>query len=249
MGPKETARPLGRGGKDLASEEVVYLLALDGAYYHEAKLACARVAEIQPGYDRWVTEITGAHEEIIQTEAKYENRLDAYDEVEHLVTKLDRDWENFVPVARDLASAAASVIIMCATCLEAHINIHAQSTLSTREFLEFDSLSLTGKWLLYPKIAGKGKFDAGSEPIQSIHRLATARNRLVHYKMRKEKRQFGYEIPGFLNELQLDAKFSREAVETVELAVQRLAAIEGRSSPEWFSDPWWSIIDFIREEP
>ena len=99
---------------------------------------------LESQYDRWADEIRDVQKEIAAREAKYADPLDAYDEVEHLITKLDRDWQDLQPIARSYIRSAASVHILCFACLEAHINMRAEERLQGRLFGEFDRLPTTG---------------------------------------------------------------------------------------------------------
>jgi hypothetical protein len=118
---------------------------------------------LESQYDRWADE-----KEIAAREAKYADPLDAYDEVEHLITKLDRDWQDLQPIARSYIRSAASVHILCFACLEAHINIRAEERLQGRSFGEFDRLPTTGKWFFYPRTISVGEFEPGAEPLPPI---------------------------------------------------------------------------------
>src|SRR5439155_11137514 len=101
--------------------------------------------------------------------------------------------------------------LLCASCLEAHINQHAKDVLAGKEYDDFDKISLTGKWRFLPKLLGKAGFESGTEPFQSFDRLVGWRNDLIHYKRRREEWN-SKPIPGFLEKLGLTIKRGDAAV-------------------------------------
>jgi hypothetical protein len=231
----EASEPDDRGRK--------YVLRLDGAYYKEAARQCAAASKTGPEYDKWVAKIQAANEEITRREAKYENRADAYDEIESLVIKLDRDWEEFEHDAQSFIQCGASVHILCVASLEAHINMRAEESLPKKKFTEFDKLSTVGKWLFYPQIASVGAFDPGSEPFQGFQQLIIRRNRLVHYKTQTDYRRYGYEVPSFVDELGIRVPDLRKSLKAVAGMVAKLAKMERREVPGWISGEWWGIFE------
>jgi hypothetical protein len=196
-------------------------------------------------YDRCEKEITDTQNEIEIREAKYEDPFEAYDEVEHLTIKLDRDWQDFEPIAQSYIRNAASVHILCFACLEAHINMRAEKVLRGKSFGEFDRLPTTGKWLFYPKIVSVGDFQPGAEPFQGFQVLATRRNALVHYKTRVNYFRYGYEVPDFVDELGLRISGLRQSLGAVKGMVTRLAKMEKREMPSWIAGGKWDIFDMF----
>jgi hypothetical protein len=157
-----------------------YVLALDGAYYVDAVERLNTLANLETEYDRWATVITAGHEEIVAIESRYYNPMDAYDEFEPLVTKMDRDWQSFSSAAEAFIPNAVAIYILGVACLEAHINMLAEERLPSKSFDEFDHLSLVGKWLFYPILVSAGSFDPGAEPFQSFQQVVRRRNALIH---------------------------------------------------------------------
>ena len=219
-----------------------YTLNLDGAYYSEALDRFGAVKKLEPAYDRWVSEIEKKQHEISAREAKYADPADAYDEVESLCIQLNGDWDSLQPIALSYIQNAASVHILCFACLEAHINVRAEEKLQGKAFNEFDKLTTTGKWLFFPKIVGAGEFEAGLQPFQSLQRLATRRNSLVHYKTRVDYRQYGFEVPNFVDELELRVPGLQNSLDAVKGMVVRLAEMEKRGLPGWLTNEYWDVF-------
>jgi hypothetical protein len=120
--------------------------------------------------------------------------------------------------------------------LEAHINIIAQGRLSRAKFLEFDKLSLYGKWLFYPQITRVGAFEVGREPLQGLTQLIGARNALVHFKGIKCRREFGFQVPDFVERLRLRKEAAEKSLKTTRDLVSQLAQMEKREIPEWLRE-------------
>lgn len=230
--------------KSSADANRKFVLRLDGVYYCEALQRREAALKLEPEYIRWEKIIKSGQRKIAKRESKYKNPMDAYDEVEHLVTKLGRDWEDFLSVAKAFIQNAASVHIMCSACLEAHINMRAEERLSGKLFNEFDKLSAGGKWLFYPKIVGAGSFDPGKEPFQSLQKLLSKRNVLMHYKTRINYRRYGFEVPDFVDELAIRSKDLQTSISTVTRIVTRLAKMESRKPPNWLGEYWIEVFDF-----
>jgi hypothetical protein len=228
----------------IADRSMTVVLALDGVYYLEARHRTQSAQALGNEYNRWAKEINETNTRIELVEARCADPTDAYDEIEADVIKTDRDWECFRPVALALAQNAAAAQILCAACLEAHINMRAEAALPTKDFDEFDKLAVTGKWLLYPKIVHVGSFDPGTEPFQSFQSLVRRRNSLVHYKARTERRKHPYEVPDFVQSLGLDGATCLSSLAIVERMVTDLAEMEHRAAPAWLAARWDGIFDF-----
>jgi len=140
--------------------------------------------------------------------------------------------------AAKLIRGTATVHTLCANCLEAHINIIAQTSLSGAKFSEFDKLALYGKWLFYPQITQIGAFEMGKEPLQGLSQLISARNALVHFKGIRCRREFGFQVPDFVERLRLRIAAAEKSLQTVHDLVSQLAAIEKPEEPEWLRDRW-----------
>jgi len=127
----------------------------------------------------------------------------------------------------------ATVHILCATSLEAHINIRAKETLKGRFFRDFERISLEAKWLFLPKLLGIAGFEPGTEPFQGFARLIKYRNEIVHYKGRKEEwnRQGG--VPSFLEKLGFTLAAAENSLDCVRNMITTLANQLDQATPHW----------------
>jgi hypothetical protein len=200
-------------------------LILDGLYYAEAKETCSGLADADGRYTHTESRLKEINAEILEIEGRYERREDAYDETESLCIQSEHWWNEYQSSAAKLFRGTATVHALCANCLEAHINIIAQKCLSGAKFSEFDKLSLYGKWLFYPQITQIGSFDVGREPLQGLSQLMSARNALVHFKGVRCRREFGFQVPDFVERLKLRKTAAERSLQTVHDLVSQLAAI------------------------
>jgi hypothetical protein len=213
-------------------------LILDGLYYAEAKQTCSGLADADAQYAHTESRLKEINAEILEIEGQYKRREDAYDETESLCIQSEGWWNEYQKSAAKLIRGTATVHTLCANCLEAHINIIAQTSLSGAKFSEFDKLALYGKWLFYPQITQIGAFDVGREPIQGLSQLISARNALVHFKGIRCRREFGFQVPDFVERLRLRIAAAEKSLQTVHDLVSQLAAMEKREEPEWLRDRW-----------
>ncbi|MHC4820340.1 MAG: hypothetical protein ACYTDX_01300 [Planctomycetota bacterium] len=131
-----------------------------------------------------------------------------------------------------LVSCCATVHVVCAASLEAHANLVAAEQLAGAELGSFDRLQTRGKWALLPRLLGKPGFDAGSQPFQSLQRLLSRRNRLIHHKP-LHKVLSGDSIPSSVPELGLTAKDCEESIQCVRDMVVELSGMLGETAPRW----------------
>jgi hypothetical protein len=213
-------------------------LILDGLYYAEAKVTCSGLVDADTQYAHTEGRLKAISAEILEIEGRYERRENAYDETESLCIQSEHWWNEYQNSAAKLIRGTATVHTLCANCLEAHINITAQKSLSGAKFSEFDKLSLYGKWLFYPQITQIGSFDVGREPLQGLSQLISARNALVHFKGIRCRREFGFQVPDFVERLKLRRAAAEKSLQTVHDLVIQLAAMEKREEPEWLYDGW-----------
>ena len=109
-----------------------------------------------------------------------------YDRFEPLAIQME-SFEYGVGTAYGLLLEHVGAIhILCVATLEAHINIRGEEVLSKRQWKTFERLSVDAKWLYFPPLRGVTGFDPGSEPFQGFDRLIKIRNRLAHYKPKRE---------------------------------------------------------------
>jgi hypothetical protein len=138
---------------------------------------------------------------------------------------------------------AASVHILCVACLEAHINMRAEATLQSKSFDEFDKLSVSGKWLFYPRLIGAGSYDPGQLPFQGLQALTVRRNALVHYKVLTSHLRYGYAVPDFVERMGMRTREIEDSLKAVSGMVASLAKMERRRRPGWITDEWWGIFE------
>lgn len=217
-------------------------LVLDGLYYIGAKEALLELTEVDAKYAEIEKELESINKAIFDIEKKYTRREDAYDETEHLIVQLSGYWDECQTISSRLIRGTSTIHMLCASCLEAHINIRAQARLHTNDFSAFDKLSLYGKWLFYPKIIRISCFDAGKEPLQGLARLVKIRNQLVHFKGMKSYHDFGLQLPNFIAQLDLRWEAAEKSLITTRELVSQLAQFEQDDSPEWLSDGWESAF-------
>lgn len=145
---------------------------------------------------------------------------------------------------------ALSTILLVGTA-EAYINEVAEVLLSSRMYNEFDKLSLLGKWIFLPKICKiKVKWDVGSEPIQSLSKLISIRNRLMHFKGRRKKLDI-FLTPRFIEEMDLVPDTIKRSFETVQESIKQFnLAWKGGFGPYWlyvetreFRNPCFYLFD------
>jgi hypothetical protein len=213
-------------------------LILDGLYYVEAKDVCSRLVHVDEKYERSENQLKELNKNILEIEGRYERSEDAYDETESLIIQSDHWWGEYQDWSAKLIRGTTTAHTLCANCLEAHINIIAHTSLSGAKFSEFDKLSLYGKWLFYPQIMQIGFFDVGREPLQGLSQLIGARNALVHFKGIRCRREFGFQVPDFVERLKLRVLAAEKSLRTVRDLVSQLAAMEKREKPQWLDDGW-----------
>ena len=229
---------LGRDGVARETGDYELSLILDGLYYIEAKETCLKLVDADIHYAETESRLKRINAEIAKIESRYERREDAYDDIESLCIQSEHGWQEYQNAAAILIRGAATVHTLCANCLEAHINIIAQKSLSGAKFAEFDKLSLYGKWLFYPQILHIGTFDVGTEPLQGLALLIGIRNALVHFKGIKCRRESGFQVPDFVERLKLRKQAAEKSLRTAHDLVSELAQMEKRDAPEWLNDDW-----------
>jgi hypothetical protein len=218
-------------------------LALDAVYFHSAKHFLEAMPAFEDGYARYRSEIEKGIRELEELEAKYADDEPGagYDEMEPHCVKLDRDFESFEAEAYPYIRTVATVHLLSVACLEAHINIKAERSLTGYQFTEFDKLSLTGKWLFYPKLMSVEPFDPAREPFQSFKRLVGIRNVPVHYKERREGWR-GYEVPQFIDSLGLTKAGAERSLQTAERMIRELSSLQQEPIPHWLAGRWVPVF-------
>jgi hypothetical protein len=210
-------------------------LRADAMYYHAAKMSYKAAAVAKNGIKRANKDfaLLCDKEEVILN--KYDRDYSkAYDELEPLYIQMDGSEYDIGAAYGPYLQNIAITHILCATTVEAHINVLAKEKLSGRAHDNFERISLEGKWLFLPSLLGKPSFEQGAEPFQSFSSMIKYRNELVHYKGRKEEWKLisGGE-PKLLDKLGLSltkAKKSLEAVRNIIISLSDRLELE---QPYW----------------
>ncbi len=210
-------------------------LRVDAMYLHSARLALDRGASHTDG----INEATQQFKELKEREGRInEQHCDDEGEAEVVLESIAIQMvEHVHPILEEAYSKCihewAAVHIFCAAALEAHINSRAQALLSGKLYEEFDKLSLEGKWLVLPRLAGRETFDPGSQPYQSFAKLVRFRNRLLHHKQRPEPHQIGSAAPETLLRLGLNFESGKASLDAAIRMIKRLAELLKEPHPDW----------------
>jgi hypothetical protein len=218
------------------------VLALDGMHFQQACALADAASSAEAEFSKWQGYVQETNAEIDplieERDDDEESNYELTDKIHDLCVVLNRHWESFNFAADALVQSVAATHILCGSALESHINMRAEEVLATRDFEEFDKLSLTGKWLLYPKLISVGSFNPGTKPFQDLQKLVSRRNALVHYKVRREKTKQLFDMPSLIEDLGLRAVNCRESLSAVRDMVRALAKVERREAPDWLRDRW-----------
>jgi hypothetical protein len=224
--------------------EPVYNMALtlDAMFYHSARACYEKALAAAPDVkDRLkdFEELEAERERII---ADYEGNA-RLDRLEPVYIRMSRTNESIGFAYSPLVEGVACTHILCACALESHINARAKELLTGKILDKFDSVDIEFKWLLLPRLTDKGCFDAGKEPFQSFSRLIKFRNKLVHYRERKEP--WGDPgVPTFLEELGLTTAYAAMSIECVSRMISTLAEQLGQEVPYWLQRETGAISCF-----
>ncbi len=212
-------------------------LNLHRVYFHSGLKHLENARKNYVPLDDIINRILKIDKKIVKIEARYENKIDAYDKVERFAIQLDSMYsemqEKYLPVIRDIAL----VHILNALCLEAYINLLAVDRIEPRSsFDEFDKLNLEGKWLFYPKLIGKkDTFDRGEEPFQGFTRLIRWRNNLVHFKGKSDPWR-GFLPPQFFDELGLTLPCAEKSCNCTQNMIKGLVRYCSLPEPKWIKE-------------
>ena len=163
-------------------------LRIDALYFHAARQSHNRALssrkEIKKAEKYWES-LEESAEEILNKHNG--DSHSAYDELEPIYIQLESAHSEIGEAHAFLFKDVATVHILSAATLEAHINLIAKEILKGNNLKQFEKISLEGKWLFFPKILGLTGFEPGTQPFQYFSKLLKYRNSLVHYKRLKEK--------------------------------------------------------------
>jgi hypothetical protein len=208
-------------------------LLIDALYLHAARQACARASNAVNGIRlanaRWKFLVQQERKVL----AKYSGDAQApYDELESICIQMESaDYQIGEAHAPIIKESAAVHFLSCAA-LESHINSVAKSELSGEYYASFDRLSLETKWLYLPKLRRWKGFEPDRAPFEDFVMSIRFRNRLVHYKPRKERWVQG-RVPAFLEGLGLTVRHAEASVLAAEAMIDALAKMRGKKSPYW----------------
>ena len=221
-------------------------LCLEGVYYHSAReqLKSAKI-HYEP-LKQIIDTIFDIDEKIKRIKAKYENKLDAYDETESFCIQLDSFYsemtDKYLPVIRDIAF----VHILNAFCLEAYVNKIALNRLNPKSsFDDFDRLSLEGKWVFLPRLVkGPRTFDKGTIIFQGFKNIIKWRNNLVHFKGKNEQWR-DYLPPQFFDDLGLKIEYAQQSCVTTKNMIKKLCEYCSITIPKWLDVNFWGVFELV----
>jgi hypothetical protein len=196
------------------------LLDVDLMYYFGAKRNLAAAKAAWPEVEKHLKTHQDAAPEFDRASADFQQDQEKHQRAfERICIHLEnvdvRVGMAMAPVLEHLAITH----MLCASCLEAHINQHARDVLAGKEYDDFDKISLTGKWRFLPKLLGKPGFESGAEPFQSF-------DRLVGWRRREEWNS--KPIPDFREKLGLTIKQGEAAVAATRSMLEELGTQLGK---------------------
>src|SRR3989338_1114761 len=221
-------------------------LCLEGVYYHTARKHLKGAQAHYEPLKKVIDNIFDLDEKIKGIEAKYENKLDAYDETERFCIQLDSLYsemtDKYLPVIRDIAL----VHILNALCLEAYINKIALNRLNPKSsFDDFDRLSLEGKWFFIPRLIKNPKtFDKGTKNFQGFKNIIKWRNNLVHFKGKTEDWR-SYLPPEFFEDLGLKIECAQQSCDTAKNMIKKLCEYCNLDIPKWLDDNFKNVFELV----
>lgn len=209
------------------------VLKLDAMYYHAALQCFEKARAAEPP-------IAEARHEFKELNAESERVLEKYDgdphrgysELEPLYIRLTGACERIGFAYAPAIEGLGLTHVLCAAALESHINSRAQELLEGRLRHGFDETNLEFKWLSLPRLLGNVGFEPGKEPFQSFHVLVQFRNRLMHYKERREE-WVDPGVPTFLENLGLTRELADKSLRATAAMVSELAKQLGQEQPHW----------------
>jgi hypothetical protein len=165
-------------------------------------------------------------------EKHHGNSFAAYDDLEPISIQLEAAENDLGVAYAPVLQAIATVHILAAASLEAHINGRGIQLHAGKHFELFERSSLEAKWIKLPRLLGLAGFDGCAEPFRSFSRLVKLRNALVHYKSKLED-WTPPGVPGFLLELGLTPDDAEKSIKAAKSMISRLAQELGESEPVW----------------
>lgn len=154
--------------------------------------------------------------ECIKYNTAYDARLKKYKIAsEEFYTYMLPRLRNIEPFYEKAVRHFSAGKILLVSCAESFINEVAAAKLSGRSLIEFDKLSILGKWIFIQDILKlKKRITLDKNPLQGFSALITERNKLVHFKGLHKKLN-PFIIPTFLEDLKLTPEICKENVQAV----------------------------------
>ena len=121
---------------------------------------------------------------------------------------------------------------LCAAKSAQITHTKARRALSGEYHANFDRLSLEAKWLYLPKLCKWRGFEPDRAPFRDFVGSIRFRNKLVHYKPRRERWVHG-RVPAFLEGLGLSVRHAETSVRATEVMIAALAKMRGKKAPYW----------------
>ena len=122
-------------------------------------------------------------------------------------------------------------VIFCALALEAFINDYGISSFSRSFFDHYlDRLDAVSKWVIYPHLISGKPIRTGGQAFESLRRLFSLRNKLVHFKS-TQKRACDLDESD-----RVSIEHASGAIQTVRMAVDELKKLDGQVKTRWVTE-------------
>jgi hypothetical protein len=203
------------------AQDMNSILAVDGLHYDAARQALASIKKLEPKIRR-----------ALQRFERLKNRPASSDEIESIGIQMEGAEYDIGVAYGPYLRLIASVHVLAAASLEAHINIVAQAVLKETKWASFQWDSLEKKWKTIPKLMKLRRFNVTKEPFTGFKRLIDRRNDLMHYKPLCDLWEPG-KVPAFLGSLGLTHKAAKESLSVAGKMIQELARRMAVSAPSW----------------
>ena len=145
---------------------------------------------------------------------------------------LTEDELDFLVTNRAAEERTAVVtVIFCALALEAFINDYGISSFSRSFFDHYlDRLDAVSKWVIYPHLISGKPIRTGGQAFESLRRLFSLRNKLVHFKS-TQKRACDLDESD-----RVSIEHASGAIQTVRMAVDELKKLDGQVKTRWVTE-------------
>jgi len=200
-------------------------LDLSGIYYVSAY---KNYLDGVKNYSKLFTEIEKYNKAFEKRAKKYSVSSDDFiTHMTHLLRNIEIIYE---PVVRHFSTA--KILLIC--CAESFVNEVASVCLNGRKLVEFDKLSIIGKWLFIQDLLKlEKKINIDNHEMQRLDSLNKERNKLIHFK--GIKKSLGrLEIPKFLVDLKLTPKDCESNFKAVREIITTFSLNwRGSFGPDW----------------